>query len=157
MEAFAFLHAQGVLLESGDGPVLSLANAVTGNPIRGSWWSHPRSREIFALTRLVRDSPEVLVCRVIGGKVTYVHSRLWPALVRVSQRFPPAQLARIREVHTASGRHALQEVPYPDWVPEKVTLQASELDESAALLQLGPWLAGKDPAAPKAHRGPQAK
>ena len=99
-EALTFVHTHGVVLESGTGPVPSLASTVAGGPIRGSWWAHARSREIFALTRAVRDCPDVLVCRLIDGKITYVHRRLWSALVRVAERFPRDHLAQVsREAH----------------------------------------------------------
>jgi hypothetical protein len=135
-EALAFVCTHGVVLESGTGPVSSLAAAIAGEPIRGSWWGHARGREIFAVTRAIRDCPEVLVCRLVDGKVTYVHRRLWPALVRLSERFPISRLARIREVHTASGKHAIEESPFPTWVSSEVAAQASDLDEKSALLQL---------------------
>ena len=62
-QAVAFVRKHGVVLEAAAGPVPSLAEAVAGGPIRGNWWAHPRSHEIFALTRAVRDSEDVLVCR----------------------------------------------------------------------------------------------
>jgi hypothetical protein len=34
---------------------------------------YPRSREIFAVTRSVRDAPDVLVTRLIDGHITDVH------------------------------------------------------------------------------------
>src|ERR1700756_1855901 len=74
----------------------------------GGWWGHARGKEIFWLTRAVRDSPDVLVCRLVTGKVTYVHRRLWPALVRLARAFAQSDLAALREVHTASGAHALR-------------------------------------------------
>lgn len=138
-EALAFVRAQGVVLESGKGPVPSLAAAIAGEPIRGSWWAHARGREIFAVTRAIRDSTDVLVCRLIDGKLTYVHRLLWPALVRLSERFPPSNLAQIREVHSASGKHEVEERRYPAWVSREVAGQASDLDEESALRQLGPW------------------
>ena len=104
-----------------------------GEPVRGSWWSHPRSREIFAVTRAVRDSDDVLVCRLIDGKITFVHRRLWPALVRVADRLPSVRLSQLREVHTRSGRHMTTEVPFPDWVPSNVRAAARSLSEAAAL------------------------
>ena len=51
----------------------------------------------------------MLVCRLVGGKVTYVHRRLWPALVRVSGRFPRKNLAKVHEKHTASGKHVCED------------------------------------------------
>jgi hypothetical protein len=55
-EALAFIRKRGVVLESARGPVPSLAQVIAGETIRGSWWSHPKSPEIFAVTRAVRDS-----------------------------------------------------------------------------------------------------
>jgi len=138
-EALAFVCSNGLVLESGTGPVPSLAETVAGGPIRGSWWSHTRGREIFAVTRAIRDSPDVLVCRLVDGKITYVHRRLWPAVVRLAQRFPNGRLAQIQEVHTASGTHVAREVRFPDWVSREVAAEASTLDEERALGQLAPW------------------
>lgn len=139
-QALAFIRKHGVVLEGAQGPVPSLAGAVAGAPIRGSWWSHPKSREIFAVTRAVRDSGDVLVCRLIEGKVTYVHRRLWPALVRVAGRFPAGRLSQVREVHTSSGRHVVSEVPFPDWVPPSDRAAAQSLSEEAALQELAEWI-----------------
>ncbi len=140
-QAAAFVRKHGVVLESAAGPVPSLAVAIAGGPISGSWWSHPRSHEIFELTQTIRGREDVLVCRVVNGKVTLVHRRLWPALVRAVKRFPKKQLAQIHEVHTASGRHVVKEVAFPKWVPAEVTAQASRLSEEDAVRELGGWAA----------------
>lgn len=128
-----------MVLEAGRGPVPSLAETVAGEVIRGSWWGHPRGREIFALTRAIRGWREVLVCRVISGKVTYVHLRLWPALVRLAARFDEDRLAAVHEVHTAAGRHELRITPFPQWVPADVRKAAARLTESDAARLLGDW------------------
>jgi hypothetical protein len=135
-QALAFVRKYGVVLEAGRGPVTSLADAVAGGPIRGSWWGHPKGREIFALTRAVRDSKDVCVCRIIGGKITYVHRRLWPALVRVAPQLPRRQLAMIHEVHTARGRHEVQELAFPEWVPAQIQRQARKMTEMQAVAAL---------------------
>ena len=136
-EAIEFVRAHGVVLESATGPVPSLAVAIAGQPIRGSWWAHASGREIFALTRAVRDCSDVLVCRLVDGKITYVHRRLWPALVRVSKRFPAKHLARIHEKHTASGKHVSEQEAFPSWVPQKLSVEARKLDDRSALDALG--------------------
>ena len=138
-QAAAFVRKHGVVLESAAGPVPSLAVAIAGGPIRGSWWSHPRSHEIFELTQEIRDREDVLVCRLVKGKITFVHRRLWPALVRAEKRFPKKQLAQVREVHTTSGRHVAQETAFPKWVPAEVTAEASGLSLEAAVRELGDW------------------
>lgn len=140
-EALAFVREHEVVLESAAGPVPSLAEAVAGERIRGSWWGHPTSRAIFAATRAVRDAKDVLTCRLVGGKITFVHARLWPALVRVSGRFPESRLARLREVHTETGRHVTEEEPFADWVSPELEREAESLTEAEALEALGAWYA----------------
>jgi hypothetical protein len=140
-QALAFVRKHGVVLEAGRGPVVSFADALAGRPIRGSWWGHPKGREIFALTRAVRDSKDVCVCRLVAGKITYVHRRLWPALVHVAPQLPRRQLAMIHEVHTATGRHVVQELAFPVWVPAQVQLQAQKLSKAQAISALGDWSA----------------
>ena len=147
-QALAFVRKHGVVLEAGRGPVPSFADAVAGSPIRGSWWGHPKGREIFFLTRAIRDSKHVCVCRIVGGKITFVHRRVWPALVRVAARLPRRQLARVTEVHTATGRHKLLEESFPEWVPVEVQLQAQKLSESKAALALGKCGAALVPGKP---------
>jgi hypothetical protein len=132
-QALAFIRQHGVVLEAAHGPVPSVAEAIAGEPVRGNWWAHRKSREIFALTRAIRDSNDVLVCRLIDGKITFVHRRLWPALVRAAGRLPSRHLAQLREVHTTSGRHVTTETPFPDWVPSSVRAGARHLSEESAL------------------------
>ena len=135
--ALAFVRRHGVVLESARGPVPNLAQAVTGKPIQGSWWGHTKGHEIFWLTRAVRDARDVLVCRLVGGKVTYVHRRLWPALVRLAREFARDDLAALHEVHTLRGRHELRLVRFPRWVPPAVKRQAQRLSEAQARVALG--------------------
>src|SRR6266478_1216837 len=98
-DALAYVKDRGVVLVSAKGPVPRLTEAIVDEPIKGSWWAHPRSRQIFAVLQAVTGSEEVLVCRLVNDKVTLVHRRLWPALVRLASRFPPHRLAQVREEH----------------------------------------------------------
>lgn len=120
LQAIRFIEKHGIVLESAHGPVPNLAEAITGKKIRGHWWAHPKAKEIFRLTRAVRDSDDILVCRLVNGRVTYVHRRLWPALVRLAKQIGAKDLGRIREVHTSQGKHELQIVAFPRWVPADV-------------------------------------
>ena len=88
VDVLAELCEHGMLLASAKGPIPNVAELVVGEPIRGSWWAHPRSHEIFAVLNELADSPEVARLRLIHGKITFVHRRIWPALVRLSSRFP---------------------------------------------------------------------
>lgn len=136
-QALGFVRVNGVVLESGHGPAPSLARAIAGEAIRGSWWGHAKAPVIFLCSRAIRESREVLVCRLLGGKVTYVHQRLWPALVRLAGHFDPARLAAIREVHTAAGKHKVEITAFPKWVPSKVRRAAVRLtvEQAVAVLQ----------------------
>jgi len=135
-QAIAFVKAKGIVLESGHGPTPNLAEAIAGEPIRGSWWAHSKANTIFLCSRAIRKSADVLVCRLVGGKVTYVHRHLWPALVRLADRFGARRLAVIQEVHTASGRHQVNVTTFPQWVPEQVAKAAARLtiEEAISLL-----------------------
>jgi hypothetical protein len=138
-EAMSFIERHGVVLASAKGPVPRLTEAIVGEPVKGSWWAHPRSHDIFAVLQAVTESEDVLVCRLVNGKVTLVHRRLWPALVRVAKRFRSDQVSKVREEHTASGRHVTREVPFPKWVPPGVAKSAKSMSEEEALDCLGPW------------------
>jgi hypothetical protein len=74
-QGVAFVRRHGIVLQAARGPVPSLAEAIAGGPIRGSWWGHPKGQEIFRVAEAVSERPDVPVCRLIDGKVTYVHRR----------------------------------------------------------------------------------
>jgi hypothetical protein len=126
--------------------VPSLAEAVAGGPIRGSWWGHPRGKEIFRAADAASESPDVLVCKLVEGKVTFVHRRLWAPLVRLASRFEKARLAKIWEEHTPSGAHRARRLAFPAWVPADVRREAARLTMAEAERRLSPWpwLAGTE-------------
>ncbi len=136
-DAIAFVKLHGIVLESARGPVPNLAEEIAGERIRGGWWGHAKGHDIFAATRAVRTSPDVLVCRLLGGKVTYIHRRLWPALIRLADKLDTTLLAAIREEHTASGSHQVVETPFPQWVSNEPQEDADRLSEDEALSELG--------------------
>ncbi len=152
-QAKSFVQKHGVVLASGKGPVPRLTEALAGEPIAGSWWSHSKAHEIFAVLQAVVQSGDVLVCRLVEGKVTLVHRRLWPALVRVAERFPKNQIAQVHQEHTASGRHVNREVPFPKWVPLEVTERARVISEEEALGALGPLTAVPEPKSKRPAAG----
>ena len=126
-EAIAFVERYGVVLQTARGPVPSLAEAIAGEPIRGSWWGHGKGREIFRASRAVCECPNVLVCKLVDGKITYIHRRLWPALIKLASRFGKERLARVWDEHTKSGAHVSRQIVFPDWVPLDVMEEAQRL------------------------------
>jgi len=131
-EAIAFVERHGVVLQSARGSFPNLAEAIAGEPIRGSWWGHTKAYAIFNATQVIADSPNVLVCKLIDGKVTYIHKRLWPALVKLASRFPKDGLAKVREEHTKSGKHVLKRLAFPAWVPRDIMQEAKALPAGEA-------------------------
>jgi hypothetical protein len=139
-EGLAFVKRHGVVLQAARGPVPSLAEAIAGGRIRGSWWGHPKGREIFRLAEAIRESQEVLVCKLVDGKVTYIHRRLWPALVKLAPRFQKGRLAKVWNEHTPSGAHRSRSVAFPAWVPGDVMREAERLSVAEAEAILPPCL-----------------
>lgn len=83
-EALAQLDRHALLLAT-DPKLPSVTTLVAGEPVRGSWWSHPRAHAIFAVMEGLVGHGDVAVAKLVSGKVTYVHRALWPALVGAGQ------------------------------------------------------------------------
>ncbi len=66
----------GFLLES-DARLPNVCGIITGQTMKGSWWSHPQAHAIFAINELLADHADVLLTKLISGKVTFVHRQLW--------------------------------------------------------------------------------
>lgn len=95
------LDTHGLLLLH-DARLPSVTTLVAGAPVRGSWWGHPAGRRIYdVLGRVEAAWPKLL-----GGKVTLVHRRLWPALAAVGEQDAPWQLDGLDE----DGRAVLDRV-----------------------------------------------
>jgi hypothetical protein len=99
-EILAALRSHGLLLVQ-DRTLPSVVGLVTGESPRGSWWSHPNGRAIFAILSDLADDDDVLFTKLLEGKVTLVHRRLWPALLAVARSREPWQLERLSP---AAGR-----------------------------------------------------
>jgi len=140
-EPLAFVERHGIVLQAARGPLPNLAEAIAGSTIRGSWWGHPKGREIFHAVKAIGASPDVLVCKLVEGKITYVRRRLWPALIKLASRFRKEQLAKVWDEHTRSGTHQSKQEPFPNWVPAEIMKEAEALSVAEAEKILSPWLA----------------
>ena len=56
---------------------------LTGEFPRGSWWSHPKANDIYDILQAVERHPDLLLAKLLGGKVTIIHRALWPAVLAV--------------------------------------------------------------------------
>jgi hypothetical protein len=92
----ADLESSGLLLVS-DARRPSLATMIAGGPIHGSWWAHPASQTIFAVLKDLSNHRDVLVVKLIEGKNTLVHRRIWPDLVAIAVSGEPWQFDRLSQ------------------------------------------------------------
>lgn len=128
------IEKYGVMLASARGPVLNIAESVAGEPIVGGWWAHPKGKAIFAALSEVDDSDDVRCFKLIDGKVTFVHRRIWPALVRLGRDgvFTTDALGCVLQEHMPTGEHRNIVLPFPDWVDDATVAAADRLDSQAA-------------------------
>jgi len=68
---------------------------VAGAPIRGSWWAHPLSHDIFRVNCELAEHPDVLVTKLVSGKITYVNRKLWSAVITAGRAREPWQLDQL--------------------------------------------------------------
>ncbi|MDA4129046.1 MAG: hypothetical protein OK422_06305 [Thaumarchaeota archaeon] len=71
------------LLMESDPLLPSVVGIVIGGRIRGSWWGHPKGKEIWRVLKRFSARSDVLATRLVSGKVTFVHRTLWPELLSV--------------------------------------------------------------------------
>jgi len=137
-----FVERHGVALASARGPVPCVAEAIAGEPIVGSWWSHPKADAIFDALSTIDDSEDIRSFKLIDHKITFVHRRLWPALARLAQAgvLEPDRVASIQQEHMPTGEHRNFTTPFPDWVPDDIGQAAASLSVDEARAQLGAWV-----------------
>jgi len=128
------IEKHGVMLASARGPVLNVAESVAGEPIVGGWWAHPKGKAIFAALSEVDDSNDVRCFKLIDGKVTFVHRRIWPALVRLCRDglIGAGVLGCVQQEHMRTGEHRNFVLPFPEWVDDATAAAAGKLDADAA-------------------------
>lgn len=80
----AQLQEWGLLLES-DAAFPNVCTLITGERMRGSWWSHPLAQVIFNVNERLEDHGDVLITKLLSGKVTFVHRKLWPELFAIGR------------------------------------------------------------------------
>ena len=140
--ALDFVRKHRLVLQSAHVPgVPVLVDFIAGTTIRGSWWGHPKGREIFRVLNEVHDSGEIVALRLIKGKLTLAHRIAWPALAALADEIGRSRLAAITEVHTASGKHETTTTPFPGWLPDDVRAAAAKIDLDEARSICRPALA----------------
>jgi hypothetical protein len=80
------------LLLSTDSRFPSVSGLVVGDVGGRSWWAHPQAKQMYGLSCALFDHPDVLMVKLISGKVTYIHRPLWPAIVAIGTAREPWQM-----------------------------------------------------------------
>jgi hypothetical protein len=134
----AFVKKHGVVFASARGPIPNVAEAVAGEPIVGSWWAHPKGKQIFQVLSQLDDSADIRCFRLVDGKITLAHRRVWPALVRLGKEgaLPADRLASLQQEHMPSGEHRNFVTPFPEWVDAETAKVAERLSKEQALKAL---------------------
>lgn len=73
----------GLLLDT-DKAFPSLTGLMIAGPIRGSWWAHPLANHIYMVGQKVMRHADVLMLKLLSGKLTYVHRPLWPEVLSIA-------------------------------------------------------------------------
>lgn len=106
----AELSNDGLLLQQDLG-LPNVVAIVAGEPLHGSWWSHRSGQAIFNSLNALATHPDVLVTRLVSGKVTFVHRRLWSAVLAVATERGAWQFARLpapaRELYDSVERQGM--------------------------------------------------
>ena len=114
----------GLLLQT-DANLPNVCVLITGAPVRGSWWAHSRSHEIFRVNCELAAHPDVLVSKLISGKITYIHRALWPAVIAIGHARESWQTAHLSH----DAHNLLAEVDRkPIRTDRRVSKPASELE-----------------------------
>ena len=150
-EALRFVESHGVALAAANGPVPRVSEVIAGESMHGSWWGHPKVGEIYATLGSLQESPDVLVCRVVVGEITFVHRLPGPA----HSRRPPIPIGAPRHDRAA---------PSPIGTPRALPDTGSPLDgrglprtlnDAASERPSTPWATGpheRSPATPPGSR-----
>jgi len=119
------LKQHGVLLQT-DARLPNVCTLVAGSPVRGSWWAHPKSHEIFRINCALADHPDVMVVKLISAKLTYVERALWGCVVAIGGAREAWQVESL----SPGARELLEEVDRgPVQTDRRLTKAASELEK----------------------------
>jgi hypothetical protein len=136
-EVESALERYGLLLEH-DKVLPSVTSLVAGAPIAGSWWGHALGHQIYALLGQLEHGAGALSAKIVNGKVTYVHARLWPAFLAVAQAQPQARLTGlsrpVAELYASVQKHGLLRAD-SEHVPRALAIAPRELSKAIRALE----------------------
>ncbi len=85
------MKANGIILESH--PQLPcVTRMIVGRRLHTSWWAHPQANLIYNVLNRLCHHKDVLTVKLVSGKVTLVHRKLWAAVFTVATSREPWQM-----------------------------------------------------------------
>jgi len=82
--ALAFIKDWRIVLSTGHSSLPSLAEAIAGRQLRGSWMANPEVFGIYKILGTVSRSAAVLSAPLVLGKETFLDASLAPAVARIA-------------------------------------------------------------------------
>ncbi|MGO9449702.1 MAG: hypothetical protein ACLQDV_01465 [Candidatus Binataceae bacterium] len=109
-EALAELKRRGLMMVH-DRVFPSLTGLTIGEEIRGSWWAHPLSNDVYMMSQQLQHCGDVMLTKLVSVKETYLHRRLWPHIFAIGvaretwqlDGLPPAAAVVLAEVERSAG------------------------------------------------------
>jgi hypothetical protein len=117
----------GLLLQH-DRDLPSFTTLVAGKPISGSWWGHRRGKQIYALLEEFERKSGALSAKLVNGKITYVHRRMWNAFLELALH---GQRTRVRLLSPPAK--SLYQIVHKEKIVRVDELAAAGSDEAKAL------------------------
>lgn len=135
------LRQDGVL------PLTTLIEDIAGEPVRGTWWSHPAGKAIYAAAEALDASDEALGTKLVEGRITWVHRALWPLLARIVgdpawraaavAALDPAARALLAEVDAGEVRNPPRKPR--EALERRLLCDAVSVHEGRHVIVLRPW------------------
>lgn len=110
-KCFRQLQADGFLLLQ-DSYLPNVTLLVADQKLRGSWWAHERAHTIFAVSEMLEDHPDVMIVKLILGKVTFVHRELWNRIYSIGIAREEWQLKKL----SAEAKALLKTMDEVGWI-----------------------------------------
>jgi hypothetical protein len=125
---------EGGLLLLSDPKRKNAIEVLTGAFPRGSWWKHPEANRIYDLLEEVGHHPDILLAKLVSGKVTFVDRALWPALLAVASAREGWQMTGL-SAGAAQLLQALDEGPVTPSAAAPISRTATKELEARLLVQ----------------------
>ncbi len=101
------MKAKGIILES-DPQLPCVTRMIVGRRLHTSWWAHPQANLIYNVLNRLYHHRDVLTVKLVSGKVTLVHRKLWAAIFTVATSREPWQMKGL----SGTAKKLLSQVTY---------------------------------------------